>query len=85
MRDDMAFERRAERAPVAALSPGDLVFFGPGGPKSRKGTISHTGIALGGGWMVHSSGSRGGVSVSHLADYWPSATAFGRRVGALGA
>jgi len=83
--DDMAFERRAERAPVAELAPGDLVFFGPRGPTSRRGTISHTGIALGGGWMVHSSGSRGGVSVSHLDDYWPSATAWGRRVAALGA
>ena len=83
--DAMAFERPAERAPVAALAPGDLVFFGPRGPKSRKGSISHTGIALGNGWMVHSSGSRGGVALSHLDDYWPSATAFGRRVAQLGA
>jgi cell wall-associated NlpC family hydrolase len=83
--DDMAWERRAERAPVAELSPGDLVFFGRRGPRSRRGTISHTGIALGGGWMVHAAGSRGGVSVSHLEDYWPQATAFGRRVAELGA
>ncbi len=83
--DAMAFERPAEQAPIAALAPGDLVFFGPAGPKSRKGTVSHTGIALGNGWMVHSSGSRAGVSLSHLDDYWPSATAFGRRVSELGA
>jgi murein DD-endopeptidase len=83
--DAMAWERPAERAPVGALSPGDLIFFGPGGPKARRGTISHTGIALGGGWMIHSSGSRGGVSVTFLETYWPSATAFGRHVAELGA
>ena len=83
--DAMAFERPAERAPVTALAPGDLVFFGARGPASPRGSISHTGIAAGGGWMLHSSGSRGGVSLSHLDDYWPSATAFGRRVAQLGA
>ncbi|MBJ7457537.1 MAG: C40 family peptidase, partial [Thermoleophilia bacterium] len=82
--DAMAFERPAERSPVAALAPGDLVFFGAKGPASPRGSISHTGIALGGGWMAHSSGSRGGVSLSHLDDYWPQATAFGRRVAQLG-
>jgi len=82
--DAMAFERPAERVPAAALAPGDLVFFGPAGPTSRRGTISHTGIALGNGWMVHASGSRGGVAISHLDDYWPSATAFGRHVAQLG-
>jgi murein DD-endopeptidase len=82
--DAMAFERPAERVPVASLAPGDLVFFGPRGPASPKGSISHTGIALGNGWMVQSSGSRGGVSISHLDDYWPSATAFGRHVSQLG-
>lgn len=82
--DAMAFERPGERVPVAALAPGDLVFFGAGGPAARKGTIAHTGIAVGNGWMVHSSGSRAGVSLSHLGDYWPSATAFGRRVAQVG-
>jgi cell wall-associated NlpC family hydrolase len=60
------------------------VFFGPAGPKSRRGSISHTGVALGNGWMVQASSSRGGVSISHLDDYWPSATAFGRHVAQLG-
>lgn len=82
--DQMAFERRNERVPVAAAAPGDLVFFGPAGPKSKRGTIGHEGIALGNGWMIHSSGSRGGVAISHLEDYWPSATAFARRPAALG-
>lgn len=82
--DAMAFERPAEREPAAALAPGDLVFFGAKGPASPPGTISHTAIAVGNGWIVQSSGSRGGVTLSHLDDYWPSATAFGRRVAQLG-
>jgi cell wall-associated NlpC family hydrolase len=82
--DAMAFEQPAERVSVAALAPGDLVFFGSGGRTARKGTISHTGIAAGNGWMIHSSGSRAGVSLSHLDDYWPSATAFGRRIAQVG-
>jgi cell wall-associated NlpC family hydrolase len=82
--DQMAFERPRERLPVAAAAPGDLVFFGPQGPKSKRGTIEHEGIALGNGWMIQSSGSRGGVSISFLEDYWPSATAFARRPAALG-
>ena len=81
--DAMAFERPAERRTISALAPGDLVFFGPAGPASPRGTISHAGIAIGNGWMVHSSGSRAGVALSHLDDYWPSATAFGRRVAQL--
>ncbi|WP_217915445.1 NlpC/P60 family protein [Miltoncostaea marina] len=81
--DAMAWERPAERVAITGLQPGDLVFFGSGGPAARTGTIEHAGIALGDGWMVHSSGSRGGVSLSHLDDYWPSATAFGRRVSQL--
>jgi hypothetical protein len=82
--DVMAWARPRERAPIAALAPGDLVFFGDRGRRSRRGTISHNGIVLGNGWMVHASGSRGGVSVSHLEDYWPEGQAFGRRVAELG-
>ena len=82
--DDMAWEKPAEKVSTRKLSPGDLVFFGPRGPKSSKGSISHAGIALGGGWIIHSSGSRGGPSISFLSEYWPSATAWGRDVSQLG-
>lgn len=82
--DAMAWERPRERVPLAKLAPGDLVFFGDRGRRSRRGTISHNGVVLGNGWMVHASGSRGGVSVSHLDDYWPEGQAFGRRVAELG-
>lgn len=81
--DDMAFERPRQRITTREARPGNLVFFGPGGPRSRRGTISHMAIALGDGWIVHSAGSRGGPSVSHLDAYWPSATAFARRLPGL--
>jgi cell wall-associated NlpC family hydrolase len=76
----MAWERPRQRVPLEELAPGDLVFFGDRGRRSRRGTISHMGIALGNGWMAQSSGSRGGVSVTHLEDYWIEGQAFGRRV-----
>jgi hypothetical protein len=82
--DDMAFERPRQRIATGDARPGDLVFFGPAGPRSRRGTISHMAIALGDGWIVHSAGSRGGPSVGHLDAYWPSATAFARRIPVLG-
>ena len=82
--DAMAFEDPAEKVPATNLEPGDLVFFGPGGPRSAKGSISHTGISLGNGWFIHSSGSRGGASITFLSDYWPTATAWGRHVSQLG-
>lgn len=87
--DDMAWERPAERveasgAAAAALLPGDLVFFGTDGARTPRGQVSHAGIALGSGWLIHSSGSRAGVSISPLGSYWPSGIAVGRRVGALG-
>ena len=78
--DDIAFSRTAgKRVPVLETQAGDLVFFGPGGKKTKRGHISHVGIALGGGWMIHSSGSRGGVSISNLETYWTEGTAFARR------
>ena len=82
--DDMAFERPTQRVALNRLRPADLVFFGPAGPRSKRGTISHMAISLGGRWIVHSSGSRGGVAISNLDTYWPSATALARRVPGLG-
>jgi cell wall-associated NlpC family hydrolase len=82
--DHMAFERPRERAGVGGLAPGDLVFFGDRGRRARRGDISHMGIALGNGWMAQSSGSRAGVSVTFLPEYWIEGQAFGRRMAALG-
>ena len=39
------------------LQPGDLIFQGEKGAKSKPAQVDHAGIYLGGGWFVHSSGS----------------------------
>lgn len=64
--------------PVAVnqLQPGDLVFFantfGPG--------ISHVGIYIGGGQMVHAGSERTGVTISSIFDaYWGAHYAGARR------
>jgi cell wall-associated NlpC family hydrolase len=77
--DAMAWERASERVPLSRVRVGDLVFFGPAGPHSPRGSISHVAISLGNGWIVQSTGSRGGVSVTHLTGYWDSALAWARR------
>jgi NlpC/P60 family len=82
--DDMAREAPAERVEIAGVAPGDLVFFGARGAVTARGAISHAGLSLGNRWMIHSSGSRAGVSISNLDTYWPAALAWGRRLPSLG-
>jgi len=81
--DAMAWESPSERVRLSKLGVGDLVFFGPAGPHSPRGSISHVAISLGNGWIVQSTGSRGGVSVTHLVGYWDSALAWARRPGSM--
>jgi cell wall-associated NlpC family hydrolase len=61
----------------ARLAPADLVFFGPGGPRAKPAQVDHMGIALGNGWMVHSS--RYGVAVVPLTGWFSDRLAWGRR------
>ena len=68
---------RAKRIPFAKLAPGDIPFFGPNGPSSKPGTVGHTGIYLGGGWMIHSSGQ--GVAVVPLTGWYRQTFAWARR------
>ena len=68
---------RSKRIPFAKLAPGDLLFFGPKGPRSKPSTIGHTGIYLGAGWMIHSSGQ--GVAVVPLSGWYRDSFAWGRR------
>ena len=68
---------RAKRIPFAKLAPGDLLFFGPDGPRSKPGSIGHTGIYLGNGWLIHSSGQ--GVAVVPLTGWYKQTFAWGRR------
>ncbi len=41
--------------------PGDLIFFGPNGPKSTAASIYHAALYLGNGWFIQSTGSLDGV------------------------
>ena len=68
---------RSKRIAFGKLSPGDVLFFGPNGPKSKPSTIGHTGIYLGAGWMIHSSGQ--GVAVVPLTGWYRQSFAWGRR------
>src|SRR5918996_2888412 len=47
---------RSMRIPFDRIRAADVVFFGDRGPRSSPSEVGHTGIYLGGGWMVHSSG-----------------------------
>ena len=68
---------RSKRIGYVKLAPGDLLFFGPSGPRSKPNTIGHTGIYLGSGWMIHSSGQ--GVAVVPLTGWYRQSFAWGRR------
>jgi cell wall-associated NlpC family hydrolase len=64
------------------LLPGDVVFFAPGGRDAKAGDVYHAGIYLGNGWMVHSSGSRAGISLASIGpgSWWNDQLAWGRRI-----
>jgi cell wall-associated NlpC family hydrolase len=67
----------AKRIAYAKLAPGDVLFFGPAGPRSRPASVGHTGIYLGAGWMIHASGQ--GVAVTPLTGWYRDEFAWGRR------
>jgi cell wall-associated NlpC family hydrolase len=67
----------SKRISFAKLAPGDVVFFGPDGPRSEPGSIGHTGIYLGAGWMIHSSGQ--GVALAPLTGWYRKQFAWARR------
>jgi len=59
------------------ISPGDLLFFATGGG----GRISHVGLYIGGGRMVHSANSRCGVRITDInSSYWSPRFVTARRV-----
>ncbi len=68
---------RSKRIAFARLAPGDLLFFGPAGPRSNPNSIGHTGIYLGAGWMIHSSAQ--GVAITPLTGWYKKQFAWGRR------
>jgi cell wall-associated NlpC family hydrolase len=68
---------RSKRIGFAKLAPGDVVFFGPNGSRSKPQSIGHTGIYIGSGWMIHSSGQ--GVAVVPLTGWYRQSFAWARR------
>jgi cell wall-associated NlpC family hydrolase len=57
-----------KRIPLAKVQPGDLLFFGAAGPRSKPAQINHMGIYLGGGWFIQSSDQ--GVALAPLTSDW---------------
>jgi cell wall-associated NlpC family hydrolase len=68
---------RAKRIPFADLQPGDLLFFGSRGSRSRPSEVGHMGIYVGSGWMVHSSDR--GVALRPMTGWYETRFAWGRR------
>jgi cell wall-associated NlpC family hydrolase len=63
---DQLLRGNGARLPWKKVKPGDLLFY----DGERDGTVEHVNIALGNGWALDASASRGGVTVISLADTW---------------
>ena len=62
---------------IQNLQPGDLIFQGAAGPKSKPAQVDHAAIYLGGGWFVHSSGN--GTTLHPLEGWYRDRFAWARR------
>jgi cell wall-associated NlpC family hydrolase len=69
--------KKPARIGIDGLEPGDVIFFGAHGPKSTPLEVSHTGIYVGNGWFVHSSGA--GVTLQPLQGWYTTTFAWARR------
>jgi cell wall-associated NlpC family hydrolase len=67
----------ARRITFAKLKPGDVLFWGAAGPRSKPAQVDHTGIYLGSGWFIHSSGY--GVALAPLSGWYKQRFAWARR------
>jgi cell wall-associated NlpC family hydrolase len=68
---------RSLRVDPAAVRPGDILFFGASGPRSKPSEISHSGISVGSSWFVHSSSA--GVTLQPLQGWYAMRLAWARR------
>jgi cell wall-associated NlpC family hydrolase len=59
------------------LQPGDLIFQGDSGAKSKPAQVGHAAIYLGGGWFVHASGS--GTTLHPFEGWYRDRFAWARR------
>jgi cell wall-associated NlpC family hydrolase len=67
----------ALRVGMSELEPGDIVFFGSRGVRSKPSQVTHSGIYVGSGWFVHSSTN--GVTLQPLGGWYETRFAWGRR------
>jgi cell wall-associated NlpC family hydrolase len=67
---------RGDRIGRADLQPGDVMFFGPNGRRSKAATIDHAAIYVGNGWLIEAGGQ--GVSLGRL-DWFSKRFAWARR------
>jgi cell wall-associated NlpC family hydrolase len=68
---------RSARITAANLQPGDVMFFGANGPKSKPGVVDHTALYLGNGWFVQSCGE--GVTLLPFDGWYTRTFAWARR------
>jgi len=68
---------RSGRVPRDELLPGDIVFFGSRGSRSKPSQVGHMGIYVGNGWLVHSS--RFGTTLAPMTGWYETGFAWGRR------
>jgi cell wall-associated NlpC family hydrolase len=62
---------------ASKLQPADVMFFGANGPKSSPSVVDHTGLYLGNGWFVQSSGE--GVTLLPFDGWYTHSFAWARR------
>jgi len=75
MSGEVGQARRIKKA--QNLQPGDVLFQGARGPRSKPAQIDHAAIYLGGGWFVHSSGS--GTTLHPFEGWYRDRFAWARR------
>jgi cell wall-associated NlpC family hydrolase len=68
---------RSDRITAAKLQPGDVMFFGANGPRSKPSMVDHTALYLGNGWFVQSSGE--GVTLLPFDGWYTRTFAWARR------
>ena len=68
---------KSKRIPLDRVKPADVTFFGSDGRRSSPSEVDHMGIALGKGWMIHSSSQ--GVAFVPLTGWYRDRFAWARR------
>ena len=68
---------RSDRVAAADLQPGDVMFFGARGPKSKPSQVDHAALYLGDGWLIQSSDH--GVTLVPFDGWYRTRFAWGRR------